>query len=224
MEKRKTATILGSTGLIGSHILKLLNDDDHFESIRLITRRPLSYDHPKLDIRVIDFEDESQFREAIRGTDVIFCAVGTTNKKVEGDKEAYRKVDFDIPVNAARHGAETGCEKYLLVSAIGADVNSKIFYSRLKGEVEEAVASCGIPSVSIFQPSMLLGDRDESRPAESIGQTLMKGLAFLIPSKYKPIKASDVAEAMVSASKRNITGTHAYDYSGMKELISKGEN
>jgi len=220
MNKQQTATILGSTGLIGSHVLKQICDDDDFSSIRLISRRPLSYDHPKLDIRVIDFEDEGQFRNAITGSDVVFCAVGTTNKKVDGDKGAYRKVDYDIPVNAAKYCGESGCEQFLLVSAIGADSKSNIFYNRLKGEVEEEVAKFGIPSVSIFQPSMLLGDRDESRPAERIGQVLMSAFSFLIPSKYKPIKGSDVAKAMVRASKAESQGMHTYAYAGMNELIS----
>ena len=98
----KTAAIIGATGLIGGHLLKCLQDDEEFKSIRVIVRRPLSSNHPKVNVRVVSFTDGNSFKEAISGCDAVFVAVGTTQKKVKGDKEAYRKVDYDIPVNAAK--------------------------------------------------------------------------------------------------------------------------
>jgi uncharacterized protein YbjT (DUF2867 family) len=149
----------------------------------------------------------------------VFVAVGTTQKKVKGDKAAYRKVDFDIPVNAAKFCAETGCKSFLLVSSVGADSKSGNFYLKLKGEVEDKVQSLSIPSVSIFRPSMLLGNRQESRPAESIAQVLSKGLSLLFPGKYKPVPAQDVAKSMVAAGKQQKPGVSIYHYEEMKAML-----
>lgn len=214
----KTAALIGATGLIGSHLLKCLLDDDDFKTIRLLVRRPLEIRDPKVIVIVIDFEDKAAFKAGIAGCDAVFCAVGTTSKKVKGDKEAYRKVDYDIPVNAARFCAETGCKQFLLVSSVGANSKGGNFYIKLKGEVEDLVQSISIPSVSIFRPSMLLGKREESRPMEAFAQAMSKSLSFLFPSKYHPIAAEDVAKAMVAASKQDKPGFLIYHFAEMKAL------
>lgn len=214
----KTAVLIGATGLIGSHLLKCFQDDDDFKSIRVLVRRPVPFNHPKIKVLVIDFADEPAFKAGIAGCDAVFCAIGTTNKKVKGDKAAYRKVDYDIPVNAARFCAETGCPHFLLVSSVGANSKGGNFYIRLKGEVEDMVKSISIPSVSIFRPSMLLGKRPESRPMEVVAQAISKPLSFLFPSQYKPIAAEDVAKAMVAASKQDNPGFRVYHFREMKAL------
>jgi uncharacterized protein YbjT (DUF2867 family) len=215
---QKTAALIGATGLIGSHLLAILQDDDAFKTIRVIVRRPVAFNHPKIKVMVIDFAYEAAFKAGIAGCDTVFCAVGTTNAKVKGDKEAYRKVDYDIPVKAAMFCAETGCKQFLLVSSVGANSKGGNFYLKLKGEVEDKVKSIGIQSVSIFQPSMLLGKRQESRPAEATVQAISKSLAFLFPSKYKPIAAGMVAKAMIAASKLDKPGFHIYQFREMKAL------
>ncbi len=215
----KTAALIGATGLIGSHLLKCLQDDDDFKTIRVLVRRPVAINDPKVKVMVIDFADEAAFKAGIAGCDAVFCAVGTTNKKVKGDKAAYRKVDYDIPVNAARFCAETGCPQFLLVSSVGANSKGGNFYIKLKGEVEDKVRSISIPSVSIFRPSMLLGKRPESRPMEAIAQAISKPLSFLFPSQYKPIAAEDVAKAMVAASKQDKPGFQVYHFREMKALL-----
>lgn len=207
-----STALLGATGLIGGHLLKLMQDDDHFTEIRVLTRRPLEIHHPKVKVQVIDFSDPEAFKQAIEGCETVFCSVGTTNKKVKGDKTAYRKVDYDIPVTAARCCAETGGKQFLLVSSVGADSHSRNFYLKLKGEVEDKISGMSIPSISIFRPSMLLGDRQESRPLETVAQVISKALSFLFPSKYKPIAAEDVARAMVNAAKQGEKGTNIYHY------------
>lgn len=217
--KEKTAALIGATGLIGSHLFELLKDDDDFTSIRVIVRRPMKFQHPKVKVIVIDFTDEKAYKESIAGCDTVFCTVGTTQKKVKGDKTAYRKVDYDIPVNAAQSCSETACQHFLLVSSVGANSKGGNFYIKLKGEVEDKIKSFNIPSISIFRPSMLLGKRQESRPMETIAQVMSKLLSFLFPSKYKPIEAEMVAKAMVAASKQERTGFHIYHYSEMKALI-----
>lgn len=174
--------------------------------------------HPKIQLLVIDFADKAAFKTAIAGSDAVFCAVGTTQKKVKGDKAAYRRVDYDIPVQAAQFCAETGCPRFLLVSSVGANSQSKTFYTKLKGEVEDTIRTMKIRSVFIFRPSMLLGERQESRPTETIAQVVMRPLSFLIPSHYRPIAARDVARAMVAASKQDIPGCHIFHYREMMNM------
>ena len=139
--EQTTVAVISATGLIGSHLVEQLQQDKAFDTIRVLVRRPANFTHPKVEVKLVNFQDYESFKLAIDGSRVVFCAVGTTQQKVKGDEAAYRKVDFDIPVNAARICAETGCEKFLLVSSVGADSQSKNFYLRLKGEVEEAVNS-----------------------------------------------------------------------------------
>jgi uncharacterized protein YbjT (DUF2867 family) len=215
----KTAALIGATGLIGSHLLKCLKDDDDFKTIRLLVRRPIEFKDPKVRVIVSDFADEAAFKAGIAGCDAVFCAVGTTNKKVNGDKAAYRKVDYDIPVKAAMFCTETGCRQFLLVSSVGASSKAGNFYLKLKGEVEDKVQSLSIPSVSIFRPSFLLGKRLESRPAEALAQAMSKSLSFLFPAKYKPIQAEDVAKAMLAASKQDKPGFRLYHFREMKALL-----
>jgi uncharacterized protein YbjT (DUF2867 family) len=217
----KTATLIGATGLIGSRLLVKLQNDDFVGSIRILSRRTVEFTGPKTDVQVIDFSDLEQFRSAINGSDAVFCTVGTTQKKVDGDEVAYRKVDYDIPVNAAKFCAETGCPRFLLVSSVGADSSSGSFYLKLKGEVEGAVKDSGVPSVSIFRPSILLGDRNESRPGETIGKVVVQTFSFLLPSRIKPIDADDVAMAMLWAAKQGREGFHIYQY---REMIKASKN
>jgi uncharacterized protein YbjT (DUF2867 family) len=212
---QKTAALLGATGLIGGHLLDLLLQDGDYQTIRVLSRRPLDIHNPKIELVVLDFSDEAAFKAAIEGCDAVFCSVGTTQNKVKGDMAAYRKVDYDIPVNAARFCAETGCPRFLLVSSVGADSKGRNFYIKLKGEVEDQVGSMAISSISIFRPSMLLGQRGEFRLGEKIAQVLMRALAFLIPSDYKPIHGRDVARAMIAAAKRSEAGVQVYHFDRM---------
>ena len=217
-----TVTIIGATGLVGTYLTDLLKEDSSVNDIRLVTRRPVTDLHPKLEVRVIDFTNKEAFRAAIAGSQVLFCAVGTTQQKVKGDKEAYRKIDFDIPVHAASFCKETGCRQFLLVSSVGANAASSNFYLKLKGEVEESIRAVGIDSFSVFRPSILLGSRSESRPAEKIGQVLTQAFSPLLLgwfSKYKPVHASVVAKAMVQAARQAKDGFHVYHYNDMQALL-----
>jgi uncharacterized protein YbjT (DUF2867 family) len=214
-----TATIAGATGLIGSYLLEELLNDDYFDTVRVLTRRPLDISHPKLEKKLVDFEDADALLIALANTDVLFCAVGTTQKKVKGDKIAYRKVDYDIPVNLARYCKIVGCEKFILISSVGANSKSNNFYLQLKGETEDAVKAAGLQSFYIMQPSMLLGDRKEVRTGERIGQVVMKALSFLLPAKYKPVHGRVVAKAMIAASKANKTGTIICSYKEIMALL-----
>lgn len=196
------ATIIGASGLIGGHLLELLLQDSYFDTVRILVRRPLSVTHPKLEKILVDFNDPESFRLAMEDSEAVFCAIGTTQKKVKGDKVAYRKVDFDIAVNAARFGKAGGCTSFALVSAVGANSKSSNFYLKLKGETEEAVQASGIPEIYIMRPSLLLGNRKEKRIAEKLAGIFMRPVAFILPARYRPVKASTVAKAMVDAVKK----------------------
>ncbi len=211
-----TATLIGATGLIGGYLLEELLQDDYYDTIRILIRRPLELIHPKLEKKLVDFTDAESFRLALKGNDVVFCTIGTTQKKVKGDKEAYRKVDYDITVNAAKFCKMNGCETFVFVSSVGANSKSNNFYLKLKGEVEDAVKAVGLQSVHIMRPSVLLGDRKEFRLGEKISKGIMSAFSFLIPSKYKPVHGRDVAKAMVAAAKKHDEGFFVLEYSGIK--------
>ena len=213
-----TATIIGVTGLIGSKLWHVLKKDNHYATIRLLVRRPFQHNDPKTEVKLVDFNDTESFKLGIEGSDAVFCAIGTTMIKVKGDIEEYRKIDFDIIMNAARFSKETGCENFLFVSSVGANKASSNFYLKLKGDIEEAVKNTGPISVSAFRPSMLLGFRHEKRFAESVPKQLMQIFSFLFVGglkKYKAINAEDVANSMVWASKRAEPGLKIYEYEDM---------
>lgn len=223
----KIATVIGSTGLIGSHLLDVLQADDAFETVRALVRKPQGFAQSKVEMKLVNFDDYESVKMAIDGSDAVFCAVGTTQKKVAGDKAAYRKVDYDIPVNAARFCAETKGPCFLLVSSVGADNKSKNFYLRLKGEVEDAVKRQSIKSISFFRPSILLGKREEKRPGERLGQGVMSFFAFILVGdweKYRPIDAEKVARAMVEAAKEMKPGTTVYEYEAMRKLAVRSSS
>jgi uncharacterized protein YbjT (DUF2867 family) len=218
----KTAAIVGSTGMIGTYLTELLLQDDYFSTIRLIVRRPIEKSHPKIEIKLVDFNDAESLKLALEDTDALFCCIGTTQKNVKGDKELYRKIDYDIPVRSARFAKEAGCETMAIVSAIGANSKGNNFYLKLKGEVEDTLETIGLRSVYIMQPCVLLGDRKENRPMERVFQAASKVFAGIIPDKYKPIQGKTVAAAMVNAVKKGQAGFFKYTYKELMQLGGEG--
>lgn len=219
---RKTAVVLGATGLIGQHLVQELLQNEYFSKVRILVRRPLTINHPKADIQVVNFNDEKDIAAKIDIGDVIFCCIGTTRKKVKGNKTEYRKVDYDIPIITARLGIQHGFNQFLIVSAIGANPVAANFYLQLKGCIEEDVTALPFESIHIFRPSFLLGKREEFRLGEKIGKVVMKAISFIFLGawrKYKPIPAADVAKAMVAAANKEIAGVHMYEYDEMQKLI-----
>ncbi len=214
----RIATLIGATGLIGGELLSLLLDDDYFERVRILIRRPFTMNHPKLERKLVDFSDADSLLVDLEESDTVFCAIGTTMKKVKGNKEVYRRIDYDIPVNIARFCKIMNCKNYILVSAVGANSRSRSFYLKLKGEVEDIVKKVGIESTYIMRPSVLMGKRNEFRFAERMSGTLIKQIGFLLPSKYRPIEARDVAKAMLAAAKKDEKGCFVCEYKRMKRL------
>ena len=219
----QTAVLIGASGLIGNHLVEQLLHDDYFGTVRVLVRRGLAFNHPKLQQVIVNFNSINDYTTKFGKGNIIFCSVGTTQKKVKGDKVAYEKIDHGIPVNAAQIGVDKDFKKFLIVSSIGANPISNNFYLRLKGKVEKDIKLFPFNSISIFRPSMLLGKRDESRPGEKAGQIFMQAVSFLFFGrfkKYHPASAADVAKAMIAQSKKEEPGIHILEYPEMKELFS----
>ena len=215
----KSALIIGASGLVGSHLLQLLLNDSSIDKVRALVRHPLHISHPKLEEVIVDFNDMDMYRQSIGKGDIIFSCIGTTMKKVKGNKTLYKQIDFDIPVNAARFGIEAGYQHFVLVSAHLANAKSSIFYNRLKGETEEIIATFPFQSIHIFRPSFLIGKRKEMRWLEITFGKLMEKIAFLLPDAYKPIAAASVAKAMLNAVLKYQKGLHWYSYKDIQENI-----
>ncbi len=199
---KKTAIIIGATGLVGSHLLQKILTDERFAFAVVFVRRPTGIRHQKLIEHIIDFNEPEKWQQLVRG-DVLFSALGTTIKKA-GSKEAQYKIDFTYQYNFARLAAENGVPVYVLVSSAMANPNSRIFYTRIKGQLEEAVKKLLFKSVQILQPGMLVGVRNEERPGEIIGSAVIKFLNKLgIAKQQKPIDAEIVAQAMINVSFRD---------------------
>ena len=216
--KFKQVTLFGATGLIGGYLLKFLLKDSDIHLINLVGRKPFHLQHDKINNIVIDFEDFSSILNSVSGSEIVFVSIGTTMSKVNGDKQKYKSVDFDIIFNIAKACKQKNVRQLIYVSSLGANSNSSNFYLRLKGEIDEAIAELNLNSTSVFRPSVLLGKRNESRPGEKILQLVMPLLDFIIPSDSKAIKAEDVAKSMLNTIKNYKSGFHIFQYNQIKEL------
>ncbi len=199
----KTALVVGSTGLIGRELIALLLADERYTVIALV-RKPLAVIHKRLIQVTFNFDHPDPTAVA---ADEIFCCLGTTIK-VAGSKPAFYRVDFEYVLSVAQTGFSNGVKKFALISSMGANKNSGIFYNQTKGAIEEAVTRIGYESIFIFRPSILLGQRTEFRLGEMIGKVLMRTFDFLVPKKYKAIHARQVAKAMIVTMNSNKTGLH----------------
>ena len=213
-----TATVLGATGLIGEQLVQQLLNDPVFSKVRILVRRPVKLSHSKLEVQIVDFDDLVEFRSKLGKGDCIFCCIGTTQKKVKGDKDRYRKIDVDIPVNAAKMGKDAGYTSYLLVSSVGANAQAANFYLKLKGEVENEIAAINFDSFHVFRPSILLGKRNEFRIGERVGKIVMQAVSGLLLGnlkKYRGIDRVVVAHAMAAAAKSDRKGMFVHHYDDM---------
>ena len=211
-------TLFGPTGLIGNEILKLLENDIDFEKINVVSRRPVELKSRKSKLNIIDFKDFNSYLDVIDGSDIVLAAIGTTQSKVGFNKKKYREIDFDIISNAVKACKEKNVKHFSFVSSAGADINNKSFYLKLKGEIEKEVESKQLNSSTVYRPSLLLGNRKENRFGEKVAQILIPLISFLFPDNYKPIKAIDVAKAMVTESKKIETGFKIYHYRDILKL------
>jgi uncharacterized protein YbjT (DUF2867 family) len=203
----RTALLLGATGLVGGHLLDLLLEDPRYSRVTVIARRRIRRRHPKLAAKVVDFERLAE-SPGLFGVDDVFCALGTTMAQA-GSRDAFRRVDHDYVVDAARLAAEAGAEQFLLVSSLGADSGSRVFYNRTKGEAEVAVKNLPFRALWILRPSLLRGSREEVRWGEAMADVASRLFGFLLRGRlrrYRPVAAADVAAAMTALAAEDGTG------------------
>ena len=192
----KKALVLGATGLIGGHVLSLLLEDERYENVTVIGRRTCGINHKKLTEKLGDLFKLEDFVSEFQDGDDLFIAIGTTNAKTP-DNDIYSKIDHDIPVAAVSLANTAGFKNVVVVSSMGANPKSRIFYAALKGRMEEDVLQIPIENLTIVRPSLLLGDRNEKRAMEKFSAVLMTTFNFIIPKKHKAILGKDVAKAMI---------------------------
>lgn len=221
MDKR--ALVIGATGLVGKELVGQLLEDPAYRSVAVIVRRELSFRHP--DLQVVLVEDLGQMgdRPQAFAADAVFCCLGTTIKTA-GSREAFRQVDLDYPVLAARLALQAGARQFAVISSMGASEGSPIFYSRVKGELERRLRELGLPALHIVRPSLLLGHREEKRRGEIAAAAVSRALPFIWTGplrKYRPIQAAEVAAAMREAVRLGHAGANIYESAELARLAGQ---
>ncbi len=212
---QKTALLAGATGLIGSALLPLLLANSRYARVVVVGRRPVALAHPKLTQVVTELDDLESHRLQLIADDV-FCCLGTTRRQA-GSQEAFYKVDFLYVVTLGALAASNFAGQFLVVSSIGADARSRVYYSRVKGEMEAAVRELPFRALHIFRPSLLLGERARPRLGERIGAAALALAGPLLRgswAKYRPVAAGAVAAAMLQAAKSDATGVRVHEPAG----------
>lgn len=218
----KKALVFGATGFIGSQLLSTLLASADYDRVTIVVRRDMEVAHAKLVTLVGDLDSLPALADRIDADDV-FIALGTTKAKVP-DEAAYYRIDHDYPVRAAALAQARGATGVFLVSAVGANAGSSLFYLRTKGETERDVMALGIPRTHIFRPSQLLGQRQENRPLERFIIAAWPAIDWLLVGgarKYRSIAGADVARAMMRAASEGATGVHVHEWADMKALASR---
>jgi uncharacterized protein YbjT (DUF2867 family) len=198
------ALVLGATGATGKDLVEQLLKDKNYETVSVFVRKPMEIDNEKLETHIVDFEKPENWQNLIQGN-VAFSCMGTTLKNA-GSKEAQKKVDFNYQYNFAKAAKENNVEDYILVSSYGANSDSKIFYSKMKGELETCVKDLHFPKITIFQPGML-DRKDSARTGEVLGGKIIKFANKLgVLESQKPLPTDILAKAMINSSKIKSSG------------------
>jgi uncharacterized protein YbjT (DUF2867 family) len=208
---KRTALVVGATGLVGHSLLQRLLRDPAYGQVRALSRRPLGLRHDHLQLVQTDFRNLAALGDALQVQDV-FCCLGTTRRKA-GSRAAFEDVDYRMVVELAQATRAAGAHQFIVVSAVGASRHAAAFYSRVKGRMEAAVSVLGFDAVHVVRPSLLLGERDESRPGEALAQKLAPALSPLLVGplkRYRPVDADEVAEAMVRVALGGQAGVHIH--------------
>jgi uncharacterized protein YbjT (DUF2867 family) len=208
----KTALIAGASGLIGKELLTFLLNGNEYEKVIALVRSPLHINHPKLQKQVVNFGELDSHHELFENVDDVFCCLGTTIKKAKS-RMAMKKVDVDYPVMIGKLARAMGATQYLVVSSLGADPNSLVWYSKMKGMLEKELKGLSYDSLQIFRPSLLLGQRNEYRFGETIAASIYPVMTPILVGclkKYRAIPGKDVAFAMYQAAKSPKKGTTIY--------------
>ncbi|GAE65154.1 NAD(P)H-binding protein [Chryseobacterium indologenes] len=198
------ALVIGATGATGKDLVNHLLNDKDFEEVDIFVRKPVNIQNDRLNVHVVNFEKPEEWKEMVKG-DVAFSCLGTT-LKAAGSKEAQKKVDFDYQYEFAKAAKENNVEDYILVSAYGANPTSKIFYSKMKGELEEAVKQLHFTKITIFKPGML-ERKDSERTGEVLGSRIIKFANKLgLLESQRPLPTDILAKAMINSSKIKSNG------------------
>ncbi|MCE7933468.1 MAG: oxidoreductase [Chlorobi bacterium CHB2] len=211
---KRTALLAGASGLVGGHCLQQLLADDRYERVIVLVRRQLSASafHPKLVQRVINFDLIPRLPD-FPAADDVFCTLGTTIHKAR-TRDQFYKVDFTYVHELAKRSAECGAAQFLLVSSVGASARSRVFYSKVKGEIEQALRSLRFEGLQVFRPSFLVGERTEERFAERMGTMLFRVLSPLMAGRfrrYRPVAAQTVARAMIQIAHQELHGVNVFE-------------
>lgn len=215
----RTALLLGATGLVGRHTLRLLASDTRWDRVVTLSRRPMEPVGSRHEPHVVDFNELAEAADRF-ACDDLFCALGTTMKQA-GSKDAFRQVDFGYVVQSARIAKAQGARQVLLVSAYGASSSSRVFYNRVKGDAEDAVQAIGFEAVHILRPSLLTGDRATSRAGERIGETVLTAVTPLLVGPFRalrPTPSEAVAHTLVRVAAERHKGVHVYDPNQIRQL------
>tara|TARA_B100001750_G_C15405249_1_gene544789 strand:+ start:140 stop:787 length:648 start_codon:yes stop_codon:yes gene_type:complete len=202
---QRSALVLGASGLIGSEVLKVCLNSDHYNRVIAPVRTTLGMDHGKLTEMAIDFNMPPW--EDLFPVDHIYCCLGTTIKKA-GSQGNFKKVDHDYPLAFAGAAKKWNTSVFSIVTAAGSNVRSKIFYNKVKGELEDKLKSLYLNTTLVFQPSLLLGEREEFRLGEKIGAGIAKLTGWMTPLSFRAISGQRVAQTMVKETLADRTGFH----------------
>ena len=203
----KTALVIGATGLIGKSLTIKLLENKFYAKVKILVRKKIDLLHPNLEQIMVDFDNLDTSKIV---ADDVFCCLGTT-MKVAGSKPAFYKVDFTYPLVVAKAALENGAKQYLIVTSMGADPKSMIYYNRVKGEIEKALSDLHYPTLLIFRPSILLGERKEQRLGEKISKIAMNLISFMTPDRYKAIEGEKVANAMIILAQKGIKNKDIFE-------------
>ena len=208
----QSSLIIGATGFVGSFLVQEILNSPTFDSVTALVRKPTFTTHPKLKEIIFDFRDETAI-ESLEPVNHVFCCLGTTIKTA-GSKEAFRFVDYELPLRFAKWAESTQAESFSIVTAIGANSDSSIFYNQVKGNVEDEIKTLNIPTIQIFQPSLIMGSRKEFRLGELIGKGIMAILNPLMigpGKKYRGIHAQTIAKGMVQYLEKSNPGITIFE-------------
>jgi len=209
--------LIGASGLIGSKLLEQMLLDPEITSVVLFVRRPIPLEHSKIEQHIINFQDLNDYAKYFTG-DALVCALGTTRSKTPNQSD-FREIDLVYTIAAAKLAKDNGIKQIHLISSMGANPKSKVFYSALKGEIENLIIGLKFDKTTIYRPSILIGERSESRPIEKLSQKLnwlYDPLLFGSLKKYRSIRAEQVATKIISEIKKNNKGVVILDSSEIK--------
>lgn len=220
-KSQKAALLAGATGLVGEHLLKLIIDDNAYDKVIVLSRKPLEISDDKLEVVMIDFDSLAQV-ELSSNIDEVFCCLGTTIKKAK-TRDLFEKVDYEYCLELAKLGLKYKAGSFQLISAMGADEKSSFYYNKIKGKVEKAISELGYDKYSIIRPSLLMGQRSEERVGEDSAKFAMKAIGWLLIGKlkkYRGIEGEVVAKAMHKIASEGSMGESVYE---SDILMEKGE-